>query len=112
MEDENQQQVQREPQQLMKEPQQVTSKNPKKVEADKRLAAHNPRKREELKAQKWKSGFTSEVSQYYSIGAVIAVRVIGSLGYCFYRAKKGEAPPQQPSHLQRDNPLKTNKFEM
>ena len=112
MAEENQQQMQQEPQQVTKEPQQVTTKNPKKVEACKRLAAHNRRKREELKAQKQKMGFASEVSQYYGIGAVIAVGVIGGLGYHLYRAKKEEVPPQQPSHPQRDNPLKTNKFEM
>ena len=38
--------------QVQQEPQQVTTKNPKKVEAGKRLAAHNHRKREELKAKK------------------------------------------------------------
>ena len=51
-------QVQQEPQQVMKEPQQVTTKEPqqvtmkdlKKVEAGRRLTAHNHRKRE-LKAQ-------------------------------------------------------------
>ena len=49
-------QVTKEPQQgparpavsaVTKEPQQVTTKNLKKVEADKRLAAHNHRRREE-----------------------------------------------------------------
>ena len=54
------QQVQLEPQQVTtkepqqvttKEPQRVTTKNLKKVEVGKRLAAHNCRKREELKAQ-------------------------------------------------------------
>ena len=34
------------------EPQQVTTKNLKKVEAGKRLAAHDRRKREELKEKK------------------------------------------------------------
>ena len=51
MTEENQvQQVTKEPQQgptVMKEPQRVTTKNPKKVEVDKRLAVHNHRKREE-----------------------------------------------------------------
>ena len=36
----------KEPQQVMKEPQQVTTKDPKKVEAGKRLAAINYKKRE------------------------------------------------------------------
>ena len=87
--------------------QRVTTKDPKKVEAGKRLAAHNHKKREELKVQK------SEVSQYYGIGAVLAVGVIGGLGYYIYQSKKGEVsivphhhhqPPQQPPQ--------TNKFEM
>ena len=47
MEEENQQQVQQEP----KEPQQVTTKDPKKVEAGKRLAAVNHKKREVKKRE-------------------------------------------------------------
>ena len=59
---------------------------------------------------------TSRVSQYYGIGAVIAVGVIGGLGYYIYQSKKGEvpnrdlqapAPPQQPSSRSQ-----SNKFEM
>ena len=54
MAEENQvQQVTKEPQQIMKGPQgeaaqvqQVTTKNPKKVEVGKRLAEHNHKKRE------------------------------------------------------------------
>ena len=81
------QQVMKEPQQVTtKEPQQVTMKDPKKVEASRRLAAHNHKKRE-LKAQsKVQSG---GVNQYYEIGAVIAVRVIGGLGYYIYQTNKG-----------------------
>ena len=94
-----------------KEPQQVTTKDPKKIEAGKRLAAHNYKKKE-LKAQK------SGESQHYDIGAVLAVGVIGGLGYYIYQTKKGptmgeasgevntipNSPPQQPP--------KDNKFEM
>ena len=98
MAEENQQQVQ-------KETQRVTMKDPKKVEAGKRLAAHNHKKRE----QKAKSEVQSEVSQYYSIGAVLAVGVIGSLGYYIYWAKKS----QQSSHTQQPSPRpQVNKFEM
>ena len=39
----------------MAEENQVTTKDPKKVEAGKRLAEYNRRKREELKVQKQKS---------------------------------------------------------
>ena len=124
MAEENQvQQVTKEPQQVkqvMKEPQQVTTKNPKKVEVGKRLAKHNRNKREEQRkeqAQLEKSG----VNQYYGIGAVIALGVIGGLGYYIYQSRKGEVPnralqapapwnpPQQP-HPQVQ--LQTNRFEM
>ena len=83
----------------MPEENQVTTKDPKKVEAGKSLAEQNHRKREELKAQKSKM---LDLSQYYGIGAVLAVGVIGGFGYYLYQAKKGQvnnvAPPQQPSH--------------
>ena len=49
MEEENQ--VQQEKQQVTKEPQQVTTKDPKKVEAGKRLAAINCKKREAKKSE-------------------------------------------------------------
>ena len=88
--------------------QQVTMKDPKKVEAGKRLAEYNRRKRKEKK---------SEVNQYYGTGAVLAVVVIGGLGYYLYQAKKGELPPQQSSHTQPNNPPQqprpqVNKFKM
>ena len=101
-------------------------KDPKKVEAGRCLAAHN-RKKRELKAQK--SEAQRELNQYYGIGAVIAVGLIGSLGYYIYQTKKGgpqslvlaprpvvrahfasedipNNPPKQPPCPQ------TNKFEM
>ena len=76
-------------QQITKEPQQVTTKNQKKVEADKRLAESNHKKREAKKQAKLEA---SGVNQYYGIGAVIALGVIGGLGYYIYRTKKGEQP--------------------
>ena len=85
----------KESQQVMKEPQRVTTKDPKKVEPGKRLAAINRKKREE-QVQLEKIG----VNQYYGIGAVIALGVIGGLGYYIYQTKKGEVPnnpPQQPT---------------
>ena len=103
-------QVMKEPQQ---EPQQVTMKGPKKVEVGKRLAANNRKKREVKKIDE-KVQSESRVNQYYGIGAVIAVGVIGGLGYYIYQAKKGASsvevpnnPPNQPSPLPQ-----TNEFEM
>ena len=98
----------------MAEENQVTTKDPKKVEAGKRLVESNRRKREELKVQKSESKQVEPMltlSQCYGIGAVLAVGVVGSLGYYVYLAKKGEVsdvnnvvPSQQPPEA--------NKFEM
>ena len=101
------QQIIKEPERVMKEPQRETTKNPKKVEAGKRLAESNRKKREAKKQAKLEA---SGVNQYYGIGAVLALGVIGGLGYYIYWSKKGEQP-------QRNNPKphpqpQTNKFEM
>ena len=74
MAEENQkqvQQVQQEPHQV----QQVTTKNLKKVEAGKRLAAHNRRKREELKAKKREEQVQAQKSKGYQTN-------ITALGLC------------------------------
>ena len=86
-------QVMKEPQQVTKEPQRVTTKNPKKVEAGKRLAERNCKRREAKKQVKLEaSGNWRPVNQYYGIEAVIALGVIGGLGYYIYRTKKVEQP--------------------
>ena len=103
------QQVTKEPQQVQQQPQQVTSKDPKRVEAGKRLAAINRKKREEqVQSEK------GRVNQYYGIGAVLAVGVIGSLGYYLYRTKKEEVNtiPNNPPHRPPQQPPQSNKFEM
>ena len=129
MAEENQvepQQITKEPQQITKEPQgkaqqvtkvpqRVTTKNPKKVEAGKRLAESNRKKREAKKREQTKL-MARGVNQYYGIGAVIALGVIGGLGYYIYRTKKGEQPKGE---AQQNNPkphpqtqTQTNKFEI
>ena len=104
-------QVTKEPQQVTqvtKEPQQaqlVTTKNPKKVEVGKTLAEHNHKKREEQRKEQAKLEKTaSGVNQYYGIRAVIALGVIGGLGYHIYQSKKGERGEEQPSNPQQNNP--------
>ena len=67
--------------QVTKEPQQVTTKNPKKVEAGKRLAESNREKREVKKREEQVKLEASGVNQYYGIRAVIALGVIGGFGY-------------------------------
>ena len=89
--------------------QRVTTKDPKKVETGKRLVKYNRKKREELKAQKLDS------SQYYGIGAVLAVGLIGGLGYYIYQGKRGEvkdvSASRNPTVSQQPCP-QANKFEM
>ena len=104
------QQVTKEPQQVTqvtKEPRRVTTKNPKKVEVGKRLAESNRKRREAKKQAKLEA---SGVNQYYGIGAVIALGVIGGLGYYIYRSKKGEQQNNPKPHPQTQP--QTNKFEM
>ena len=87
-------------------------KNLKKVEADKRLAESNRKKREakkrEEEAKLEKSGNWRPVNQYYGIGAVLALGVIGGLGYYIYQTKKVEQQNNPKPHPQPQ----TNKFEM
>ena len=70
------------------EPVQVTTKNPKKVAAGKRLAECNRRNKEKLawvaKAQE------SEPKLSYGVGAVISVVLLGLLGYYIYESKKAD----------------------
>ena len=108
------QQITKEPQRVMKEPQgkatqvqRVTTKNPRKVEAGKRLAESNHEKREAKKQVKLE---TSRVNQYYGIGAVLALGVIGGLGYYIYRTKKVEQQNNPKPHPQTQP--QTDKFEM
>ena len=92
---EPQQVTTKEPQRVTKEPQRATTKNPKKVEAGKRLAESNRKKREAKKREQAKleaSRNWRPVNQYYGIGAVIALGVIGGLGCYIYRTKKVEQP--------------------
>ena len=92
-----------EPQRVTEEPQRVATKNPKKVEAGKRLAESNRKKREAKKREQAKLE-ASGVNQYYGIRAVIALGVIGGLGYYIYRSKKVEQPQQNnPIHILKCN---------
>ena len=102
-------------QQVMKEPQRVTTKDPKKVKAGKRMAAINCKKREAKEREEQATLEKIGVSQYYGIGAVIALEVIGGLGYYSYWSKKGGQGEEQPSNPQQNNPKphpQASKFEM
>ena len=84
------QQVTKEPQgeatqaqKVQQEPQRETTKNPKIVEAGKRLAAHSCKKREERRKEQAQLENTG-VNQYYGIGAVIALGVIGAWSWLLH----------------------------
>ena len=118
---------QKEPQQVTqvtKQPQRVTTKKPKKVEAGKRLAENNRKKREAKKREEQAKLEASGANQYYGIGVILgpvgprplccllALGVIGGLGYYIYRTKKGEKPKQNNPKPQPQTQPQTNKFEM
>ena len=64
------------------EVQQVMTKDPKKVEAGKRLVEYSHRKREKLaKPQKIESEPKLTSSEYYGTGAIRAVVALGIPGY-------------------------------
>ena len=105
------QQIAKKPQRVTKEPQRVTTKNPKKVEAGKRLAESNRKKREAKKREQAKLE-ASGVNQYYGIGAVLALGVVGGLGYYIYRTKKVEQPKQNNPKPHPQTQPQTDKFEM
>ena len=91
--------------------QQVMTKDPKRVKAGKRLAASNPRKREELKAQRERETKLT----YYGAGAVIAIGVLGVISYYVYEFKTPkETPVNQPKESPVHQPKETsaNKFDM
>ena len=78
------------------------------------LAAINHKKREAKKGDEQAKLEKIGVNQYYGIGAVIALGVIGGLGYYIYQSKKGGWGEEQPSNLQQNNSKphpQTNKFE-
>ena len=79
----------------------------------KRLAAINHKKREANKREEQAQLERISVSQYHGFSAILALAVIGGLGYYIYRSKKGGWGEEQPSsNPQRNDLLKTNKFEM
>ena len=84
--------------------QQVTTKDPKKVKAGKRLAEHSCRKREEH-AQLVKAQSESNIT-YYGIGAVVATGVLGVISYYVYQSK---TPKETPVHQTNETPVQQAK---
>ena len=82
------------------------------MEAGKRLAESNHKKREAKKREEQAKLEASGVNQYYGIGAVIALGVIGGLGYYIYQTKKVEQPQQNNPKPHPQTQPQTNKFEI
>ena len=96
-------------------PLQVTTKDPKKVAASKRLDEWNRNNKEKLaqsaKTQQSEPKLTS--SQAYGVGAVMAVGVLGLLGYYVYQSRKGDTSKDATKVTPvRDIQKRANKFEM
>ena len=68
-------------------------------------------KREEKRKEQVKLE-ASRVNQYYGIGVVIALGVIGGLGYYIYQTKKVEQPQQNNPKPHPQTQAQANKFEM
>ena len=83
-----------------------------KVEACKRLAESNRKKKEAKKREEQVKLEASRVNQYYRIGAVIALGVMGGLGYYIYRTKKVVQPQESDPKPHHQTQPQTNKFEM
>ena len=60
-------------------------KGPKKVEQGKGLAEYNQRNKEKLAQEAKAKESEPKLSQTYNIGAVLAVGVLGLLGYYIYQ---------------------------
>ena len=85
--------------------QQVMIKDPKKVEAGKRLAEFNRRKREELKAQRERETYLT----YYGAGAVVAIGMLGVISYYLYQSKTPKDQPEEsPVHRTKETQGKFN----
>ena len=86
------------------------------------MAEHNYREREDLallraqlRAQKIESKTKLALGQYYGTGVVIAVGVLGVIGYYVYKSKTPkETPVHQPKEtpVQRLKEIPAHKFEM
>ena len=64
----------------------------------------NHKKREAMKREEQAQLEKIRVNQYYGIGAILALRVIGALDYYIYQTKKGEVSQEVPNSPTPQNP--------
>ena len=65
---------------------QVMMKDPKKVEAGKRLAEYNHTKREELEQMKAQKSESETNLTFYGAGAIVAIGFFGVIDYYIYQS--------------------------
>ena len=95
--------------------QQVTTEDPKKVEAGKRLAEYSHRKREELTQMKAQKNQSQTKITYYGAGPVVIIGVLGVIGYCIYKYKahkENSINQLKETLVQCPKETPANKFEM
>ena len=78
----------------------------------KKLAAINRKKREAKKREEQAQLEKIGMNQYYGIGAVIALGVIGGADYYIYQSKKGSANREVMMPVSQQPRSQTNKSEM
>lgn len=99
---------------------QVTSKDPKKIEAGKKLAAYNKKKREELKSATPQNDKKSETgdeqkSDNVVMSCCVGVLIVFAIGGGIYFYNKTSLSVSQPAAetiTTATTPVKSNKFEM
>ena len=87
--------------------QQILSTTPAPLSSTEAFNCLNRKKREAKKREQAKLE-ASGVNQYYGIGAVIALGVIGGLGYYIYRSKKVEQLQSEVQKIILNHSLRCN----
>ena len=96
-----------EQQKIINTPLQVTTKNPKRVEAGKRLVEFNKKKREQLNQQK------TDIMSYKNIGVCVGLSaIVVAIVYYNYRNRKTTTTNQQQDQQQQPSKINNNKFDM
>ena len=112
---------------MEQQPIQVTTKNPKKVEAGKKLAEYNRKKREELKKAKLEESESKTINSnncYYGAGIITAVVSLGIISYYYaYKSNNNNTISNNiisnsnnisnsSNNIPAEKPVVSSKFEM
>ena len=85
--------------------QQLMIKDPKKVQLGKRLAEYSHRQGEELAQMKAQKSERETKITYFGAGVIVAIRVLGVIGYYVYQSKNPvDQPKEAPVHQHKKTP--------